>query len=250
MARFVLSSSIELENFLADRKIYMGVRSGWGRRAVSIAVDDSIEIEPYVGFYAGGALATAGCFTYSQSVLPTGMKIGRFCSIGEGVRVQKSVPDTGCLTTSNFAYERGGPVYAAAGRDSALADPCSRSHVWRRVPSIGNDVWVGRDVLLFRETTVGDGAIVMDGSVVVDDVPPFCVVRGNPAQIVDVRFDVALTDRIRRAPWWSLPPHLISGLPLRDALACVEQVEEFMESGVAEYRPDRLLGSDLRVFAA
>jgi serine O-acetyltransferase len=51
-------------------------------------------------------------------------------------------------------------------------------------PSIGNDVWVGPHAIIIGGISIGDGAIIGPGSVVTKDVPPQCVVVGNPARIL------------------------------------------------------------------
>ena len=49
---------------------------------------------------------------------------------------------------------------------------------------IGDDVWVGTGALLLPGAVIGDGAIVGARTVVDFEVPPGCVVAGNPARIV------------------------------------------------------------------
>jgi acetyltransferase-like isoleucine patch superfamily enzyme len=58
---------------------------------------------------------------------------------------------------------------------------------------IGRNVWLGFDVCVLPGVTVGEGSIVGARSVVADDVPPFCVVAGNPARVIrrlDPPFDL------------------------------------------------------------
>ena len=50
-------------------------------------------------------------------------------------------------------------------------------------PVIGNDVWIGAHAVVLG-VSIGEGAIVGPGSVVTKDVPPGCVVVGNPAKII------------------------------------------------------------------
>ncbi|MGH7179443.1 MAG: acyltransferase [Tepidisphaeraceae bacterium] len=53
-----------------------------------------------------------------------------------------------------------------------------------RAIRIGNAAWLGFDCVILPGVSVGDGAIVGARSVVNQDVPPGCVVAGNPARIV------------------------------------------------------------------
>ncbi len=49
---------------------------------------------------------------------------------------------------------------------------------------IEENVWIGRDARILKGVTIGIGSIVALGAVVTHDVPPYCVVAGNPAQVV------------------------------------------------------------------
>jgi acetyltransferase-like isoleucine patch superfamily enzyme len=49
---------------------------------------------------------------------------------------------------------------------------------------IGNRVWAAAESMIIGKVTIGEGAIIGARAVVTKDVPPFCVVTGNPASIV------------------------------------------------------------------
>lgn len=49
---------------------------------------------------------------------------------------------------------------------------------------IEDNVWIGERSTILKGVTIGEGSIVGCDSVVTKDVPSFCVVAGNPAQIV------------------------------------------------------------------
>jgi galactoside O-acetyltransferase len=49
---------------------------------------------------------------------------------------------------------------------------------------IEDHAWIGAEAMILKGVTIGEGAIVGARSVVTKDVPPFCVVAGNPAKIV------------------------------------------------------------------
>jgi acetyltransferase-like isoleucine patch superfamily enzyme len=50
--------------------------------------------------------------------------------------------------------------------------------------TIGDDVFIGARSIILKGVKIGKGSVVGAGSVVTKDVPPFCIVAGNPAKIV------------------------------------------------------------------
>ena len=53
---------------------------------------------------------------------------------------------------------------------------------------IGSDVWIGYGATILGGVRIGDGAVIAAGSVVTKDVPPRCIVGGNPAAVIRPRF--------------------------------------------------------------
>jgi acetyltransferase-like isoleucine patch superfamily enzyme len=49
---------------------------------------------------------------------------------------------------------------------------------------VRDNVWIGGRAIVFPGVTIGEGSIVSPGSVVMTDVPPFTIVAGNPARVV------------------------------------------------------------------
>jgi acetyltransferase-like isoleucine patch superfamily enzyme len=49
---------------------------------------------------------------------------------------------------------------------------------------IEDNVWIGEKASILPNVTIGRGAIIAANSVVTKDVPPYCVVAGNPARII------------------------------------------------------------------
>lgn len=49
---------------------------------------------------------------------------------------------------------------------------------------IGNHVWIGSKAIILKGVTIGDNAVIAAGSVVTNDVPPNCLVGGNPAKVI------------------------------------------------------------------
>ena len=52
---------------------------------------------------------------------------------------------------------------------------------------IHNRVWLGSNVIVLPGVTIGEGAVCCAGCVVTKDVPPYKVVAGIPAKIVNER---------------------------------------------------------------
>lgn len=89
------------------------------------------------------------------------ISIGDYCSISESVIIRDS---------DNHVYP------GSEGRD--MAAPIV----------IGNRVWIGQGAMILKGVTIGDNAVIAAGSVVIRDVPPDCMVAGNPA-VIKKRFD-------------------------------------------------------------
>jgi acetyltransferase-like isoleucine patch superfamily enzyme len=52
-----------------------------------------------------------------------------------------------------------------------------------RPVTIGDFCWVGFDTVVYPGVTMGDGSMATIGTHVSRDVPPFCLVSGNPMKI-------------------------------------------------------------------
>ncbi|MFC6864705.1 antibiotic acetyltransferase [Halomicroarcula sp. GCM10025817] len=66
----------------------------------------------------------------------------------------------------------------------------------------GHDVWLGADVTVLSDVEVDTGAIVGARSVVTDDVPPYAIVAGVPAEHKGWRFDANTREQLLDIAWW------------------------------------------------
>lgn len=66
---------------------------------------------------------------------------------------------------------------------------CELSPIVRTVYSkgpvvIGDNVWIGDKATILPNVRIGEGCIIGANSVVTKDIPPYCIVGGNPARII------------------------------------------------------------------
>jgi acetyltransferase-like isoleucine patch superfamily enzyme len=171
-----------------------------------------------------------GAYSYvSPSAVLQSLRIGRYCSIGDGVHVLSQHP-TDWLTTHPVAYRK---LFNLPYQD----EPSDTFPLI--VPTvIGNDVWIGSGVQIVCGVTIGDGALIGAGAVVTKDVAPFTVVGGVPARLIRQRFPAKLIKRIRATPWWGYDLSALA-LPWRDPAAAMSMLEQAIAAGtVAPLAPD------------
>jgi acetyltransferase-like isoleucine patch superfamily enzyme len=142
------------------------------------------------------------------SVLQSGegstLRIGRFCSIANGVTIVLGGDHrVDWVTTYPFSVF----LDEASAR---TGHPRSKGDV-----VIGHDVWIGLDATVLSGVTIGNGAVVGAGSVVTHSVPAFAIVAGNPARHLRYRFGEEQIRGLEEIAWWNWPIEKIKGaLPL------------------------------------
>lgn len=63
-------------------------------------------------------------------------------------------------------------------------DPALRTGLILKPVRISNNVWIGAGATILPGVNIGENAIIAAASVVAKDVPPNCIVAGNPAKII------------------------------------------------------------------
>lgn len=134
------------------------------------------------------------------------VKIGRYCSIADNVRVCLGNHPTHFVTTfPAFYYDTSSQIGFTIHQGDPLFDGIYRhpngDDYYQII--IGNDVWIGSNVMIMGGIKIGDGAIVAAGSVVTKDVKSYSIVGGVPAKLIRMRFTDEIVKRLNDIKWWN-----------------------------------------------
>lgn len=214
-----------------------------GLRHLRLGADAEVVVEPPVVFMRPITFkkrSLIGAFTYLNSGFVDHLaEVGRYCSIGQEVRIGEPNHPIDWLSSSSFQHNAGRfgwhPSADAYETRSLIVDGV---HLAGSGARIGNDVWIGARVTILRDVTIGDGAVVAAGAVVVKDVDPYTVVGGVPARTLRKRFPEATEERLRQVRWWEYAPNDLSGASFEDIDAAVAFVESLREADRPTYRPE------------
>jgi acetyltransferase-like isoleucine patch superfamily enzyme len=118
--------------------------------------------------------------------------IGKYCSIGDGVRFVFGEHRTNKVTTF--------PLRAMCFHDDPHADALTKGDI-----VVGHDVWLGAGAIVLSGVKIGNGAIVAAGAVVAKDVPPYSIVGGVPANVIRMRLSESQIAALEKIQWWNWP---------------------------------------------
>lgn len=124
--------------------------------------------------------------------------IGRFCSVGPGVRIGLWRHDVHACVSSH-------PLFFSTNRQA-----CGEVWLTKREESfdeslpvtIGSDVWIGANAIIAGGIEIGDGAVIGAGAVVVRSVAPYEIVGGVPAKRIRMRFPDEDIEILVKSRWW------------------------------------------------
>ena len=120
------------------------------------------------------------------------LKIGKFCSIADGVEIYfGGEHNSDWITTYPFSTMFDSNLNINSNAQKSKGDII-----------IGNDVWIGRGATILSGVTIGDGAVIGARSVVTKNVLPYAVVAGNPARFIRFRFTGEQIYELTLIKWW------------------------------------------------
>jgi acetyltransferase-like isoleucine patch superfamily enzyme len=163
---------------------------------VGVELEDSVAIGPRCIIVN----SKLGRYSYCASDIQVhNATIGRFCSIGPGVRV-------GLWRHDIYASVSSHPLFYSPNRQACGEVWVERSggQFEESLPvKIGNDVWLGANAVIAGGVEIGDGAVVGAGAVVTKSVEPYSVVGGVPARFIKLRFSREDIQFLVGCEWWN-----------------------------------------------
>ena len=154
----------------------------------------------------------AHSFIRSTSELANVARIGRFCSIGNGVVLGQDKAAHPLDWVSSHPFQHRSPRLPYQSNITPVV--------------VEEDVWIGRDAMILEGVRVGTGAVVAAKALVTRDVPPYAIVAGVPARIVRYRHSPAMIASLLGTRWWERPVEELLHLPLNDPEAFIDQLDE------------------------
>jgi virginiamycin A acetyltransferase len=173
----------------ADEALQRVFQARLRRRGVEIApacrITRGSSVSPLTGFGYGTVIYGRCVFKGSAEI-----RIGRYCAIGDGVR----------MISSDHATNRAN-LQIRLQKRLGFGD----LDVARGPIAVGDNVWIGDAAILLSGVRVGDGAVIAAGAVVTRDVPAFAIVGGSPARVIRMRFGDEEIARLSELAWWNWP---------------------------------------------
>ena len=138
----------------------------------------------HIGKYTYGAVYASSPNTNYE------LYIGNYCSIGNEVRFLFGVDHpTNQISTYPF-------------KDMILnsgIDAISKGNI-----VVDDDVWICQGAIILSGVHIGQGAIIAAGAVVTKDVPPYAIVGGVPAKVIEYRFPPELIEELLKIDYSKL----------------------------------------------
>lgn len=231
-------------DFLREKRIFhstKGEEGGWLKVGAKYTPYGECVVEPYSCQRNSNHFSSMGAFTYSRSLFFGRASLGRYCSVGELVKVISPAHPMSRVGTCGFDYAFD-PPYDLFQTDRGVfieRKLLPRENYVSKV-SIAHDVWIGNEARL-APVSIGIGAVVAAYAVVTRDVEPYTLVAGNPARAKKRRFPDKLCERLLASRWWEYAFTDFAGMDTLQPERFLDRFEEAVASGAIQpYVPDKI----------
>lgn len=243
----------KIKNLLQEHRVFVGGQSlekplPFYSDSLIIEVPENFTTEPYCTYWGKNALrlASMGSFSYTRSVLPKIISVGRYSSIGNGLQTLGDRHPHEWISTCPSFYSQHSGLVKILAEDTQKPNHFHSFDKTHKSIKIGNDVWIGQNVTLAQGITIGDGAVIAGNSLIVKDVPPYTIMGGNPAKPIRLRFNESIIDALQSLKWWKYSLQDFSDLDVANPYIFCQQLSDRVISGkIHEFKPKKLNYSDV-----
>lgn len=231
-------------DFLREKRIFhsaVGDAGGWLKVGSKYTPYGECEVEPYSSQRNPNHFNSMGAFTYCRSLFFGRATIGRYCSVGELVKVMSPSHPLDRVGTCGFDYAFSTP-YDMLQKDRGITlkrTPLPPENYTSKA-TIGHDVWIGNEARL-APVNIGIGAVIAAYSVVTKDVEPYTLVAGNPARPKKRRFSDSICERLLASRWWEYAFTDFANMDTLHPERFLDQFGEAVASGaIKPYTPEKI----------
>lgn len=242
-----------VKQLLLNHRVFFGGQSldilpSFYSNDLAIEVPKNFSTEPYCTYWGknGTRLISMGSFSYTRSVLPELISVGRYSSIAHGLTVLGDRHPHEWASTCPSFYSPQSGLMKALTMDTGQEPPFQVFNRTKKPIKIGNDVWIGQNVTLAQGITIGDGAVIAANSLVVKDVAPYSIVGGNPAKPIKNRFNDYIIDAMKSLKWWNYSVQDLMGMDVTNPhVFCAQLTQRIATGELQEFTPKKLTFNDL-----
>ncbi|WP_018691182.1 CatB-related O-acetyltransferase [Algicola sagamiensis] len=90
---------------------------------------------------------------------------------------------------------------------------------------IDDGAWIGMRAMIMPGVRIREGAVIAANSVVANDVPPYSIVGGNPAKLIQYRFEPEIIERLLKLKLYEMSEDKFSALQHLITASDVEALE-------------------------
>ena len=166
-------------------------------RALQRAIDPQHDLRRHLAYYVEFNGFEIGDYSYGSPEIDLmwsseRLIVGRYCSIGPGVRFILG-------GNHHLNHATTFPLKRVTQAEVVEEGPFSRGAI-----TVGNDVWIGSYATILSGVSIGHGAVIGSSAVVAGDVDPYAIVVGNPARLVRKRFSDQQIAALLDVRWWDM----------------------------------------------
>jgi acetyltransferase-like isoleucine patch superfamily enzyme len=152
--------------------------------------------------------------------------IGNYCSIGSRVSIGGYEHPTNWFSTGSWQWGQGLQRWDL--QKSSIEELKRNERPENSKVIINDDCWVGNNVVVLSGVEIGKGCVIGAGSIVTKSLPPYSICVGNPAKVINFRFDDLVVQKLSKLDWCQFSPDELKDINFQNIEVALSQVLELV----------------------